>query len=168
MSGDKPWHGNKKNSQAEWHKNLWSTFCSWRQKPTWTQNITSSNKPCPLQAINRVSSRVNVLGTAWKGSEKRCFLPLLVLMKNKGYFSFTISTLHNVVTTLISSEESHCSYHLEFIFQVFPAVIILQLWQFNWDWMAAHSVNKVHQAYSLERKKNAPDISLDSDVLLKF
>lgn len=76
---------------------------------------------------------------------------------------------HNLIITVISSEKSNCSYHLEFIFQEFPAVIILQLCQFNWDWMAAHSVNKVrYQTYSLEGNKNAPDISSDSDVLLMF
>jgi len=76
---------------------------------------------------------------------------------------------HNLIITVISSEKSNCSYHLEFIFQEFPVVIILQLWQLNCGWMAAHSANKVwYQTYSLERNKNAADICLDSEVLPMF
>lgn len=59
------------------------------------------------------------------------FTTILNKKKNQVHFRFTVSMFHNIIITVISSEKSSCSYHLEIIFQEFPAVIILQLWQFN-------------------------------------
>lgn len=71
--------------------------------------------------------------------------------------------------TVISEEKSSCSYHLKIIFQEFSALIIFQLWQFSWDRMTTRTVSTVgYQTYNLERNKNAPDISSDTDVLLMF